>query len=320
MSWQTISRDRRRLVIAVACFLMVSCGGGSGDNSGTLSSQSSGSSLNLSFEPSAPAAVNDTATDGLAWFNYRRQQIGLSAMSRNPQLDQAALAHSVYQQKNNVISHDETPGSPGYTGSDLGQRIAATGYVFSSNRFAYGEVISATGSTSGFAAAEDLITAIYHRFVIFEPTFYETGGGSATVAGGYTYFTANFTANGLDHGLGRGMFVMYPRPSQQGVPVNFFSDRELPDPVPERNEVGFPISVHADITSSVVVNTFTVQPQGGSPLAAKLLSSATDTETPSSVAAIIPIMPLASGTVHQVHFTGSVDGVAVDRSWSFTTR
>lgn len=327
MALQTVSHDRRRLVVAVACSLLVSCGGGDGSNAnggasnaGALGAQSTGTSLNLSFEPSAPAAVNDTAADGLAWFNYRRQQIGLSAMSRNPQLDQAALAHSTYQQRNNVISHDETPGLPGYTGSDLGQRLSAAAYRFTSNRYAYGEVISATGSNSGFAAAEDLITAIYHRFVIFEPAFYAAGGGSASVSGGYTYFTANFAADGLDRGLGRGRFVVYPRPDQQGVPANFFSDREMPDPVPDRNEVGFPISVHADITSSVVVNSFSVTPAGAAPVAVKLLTSVTDSETPASVAAIVPLAPLPAGTAHQVRFTGTVDGVAVDRSWSFTTR
>jgi hypothetical protein len=319
MSLRTVTRDRRRVVIALACSLMAACGGGD-SGSGGLNPQTSGSSLNLSFEPSAPLITDNTATDGLVWFNYRRQQIGLPAMVRNAQLDQAAQAHSDYQRANNVISHEETQGAPGFTGTDLGQRIAATGYDFSSNRYAYGEVISATASTSGFAAAEDLITAIYHRFVIFEPTFFEAGGGSATVQRGYTYFTANFTANGLERGLGRGRFVTYPRAAQQGVPLNFFSDREMPDPVPERNEVGFPISLHADITSSVVVSSFTVRPQGGSPVTTKLLTSVTDTETPASAAAIVPLEPLATGTAHEVRFSGSVDGVAVDYNWTFTTR
>lgn len=329
MVLKTALRKRRQLVSLLTCSALAAfitaCGGGDGGNTGTLSTQSSGSAFNLALEPGAPAATGNTAADGITWFNYRRQQIGLSALARDAQLDRSAQAHSDYQRLNNVITHDETAGSPGFTGADLGQRIAAAGYTFTSNRYAYGEVISATASTSGYAAAEDLITAIYHRFVIFEPTFFQAGGGSASVSGGYTYFTANFTADGLGRGLGRGQIVTYPRDAQTAMPTNFFSDREVPDPVPDRNEVGFPISVHADISSNVVVSSFTVCQKAadgrcGSPLATKLLTSVTDKETPTATAAIIPMAPLAGGSVHEVHFVGTVDGTAVDKTWTFTTR
>lgn len=329
MVLKTALRTRRQLVSLLTCSALAAfvtaCGGGDSGSTGTLSTQTSGSALNLSLEPGAPAQTGNTATDGIAWFNYRRQQMGLPVLGRDALLDRAAQAHSDYQRLNNVISHEETAGAPGYTGAELGQRITAAGYNFSSSRYAYGEVISATASTSGFSAAEDLITAIYHRFVIFEPTFYQVGGGNATVTGGYTYFTANFTADGLGRGLGRGKLLSYPRDQQTGLPTNFFSDREVPDPVPERNEVGFPISVHADISSNVVVSSFTVCQKAaddrcGSPLATKLLTSVTDKETPAATAAIVPLAPLASGTAHQVRFVGTVDGTSVDRTWTFTTR
>ncbi|MDB5798360.1 MAG: hypothetical protein JWP36_2262 [Paucimonas sp.] len=308
------------ILSVLASAVLVACGGQSGTASVNDNDTQANTALNLAFEPNAPVSVGDTATDGLAWFNYRRQQIGLPPLTRNPLLDRAAQAHSDYQKLNNVITHEETPGAPGFTGAELGQRIAAAGYNFSARRFAYGEVISATSSTLGFAAAEDLITAIYHRFVIFEPTFSEVGGGTASVSGGYTYFTANMTANGLTQSLGRGGFVTFPTPGQQHVPANFFSDREIPDPVPERNEVGFPISVHADIASVLNVTAFTVRPRGGALLDVKLLTHASDADTPMSTAALVPLAPLAPATIFDVHFSGTIDGVAVSRNWSFTTR
>jgi hypothetical protein len=104
------------------------------------------------------------------------------------------------------------------------------------------------------------------------------------------------------------------------VARNFFSDTESPDPVASRNEVGYPISIHADITSTVGIQSFTVQPRGGAVLPVQLLTRAADANTPRSAASIVPLDALAGATTYDVRFTGTVDGTAVDRSWSFTTR
>lgn len=318
MTRQPVFPRAGMFVSLLVAAVLSACGGGAGEPAVTDSQSST--ALNLAFEPNAPAAANNTATDGLNWFNYRRQQIGLAALARSPALDLAAQGHSDYQKLNDVISHEQTLDAPGYTGAELGERLAAANYVFNSNRYAYGEVISATASQSGFAAAEDLITAIYHRFVIFEPTFSAAGGGSASVAGGYTYFTTNFTADGLANGLGPAGFVTYPRASQENTPTTFMSDREIPDPVLERNEVGFPISVHADITATVGVTEFSVRARGGAPLDVKLLAHANDADTPASGAAIVPLDPLTGNTEYEVRFRGSINDVPVERTWSFSTR
>ena len=84
------------------------------------------------------------------------------------------------------------PASPALPASRQGDRMLAAGYVYNKSSYAYGEVISATSSNSGFYMAEELITAIYHRFVMFEPKFREIGTGAATTAAGYTYFTDQF--------------------------------------------------------------------------------------------------------------------------------
>ena len=100
----------------------------------------------------------------------------------------------------------------------------------------------------------------------------------------------------------------------------FYSDFETPDPVADRNAVGYPISVHADITSTVTAQSFTIAPRGGAQLPVKLLSQATDANTAASVAAIVPLSVLSAKTTYDVQFSGTVDGVAAARSWSFTTR
>ncbi|MDQ9169435.1 CAP domain-containing protein [Oxalobacteraceae bacterium R-40] len=316
----------RRLFPGIAAglfsILLTACGGGGGgdDNADANFTQSGTDQELLVQEPNAPQFTGNTATDGFNWFNFRRQQLGLPVLARSSIVDAAAQGHSDYQRLNDVITHEQTPGKPGFTGATLADRLQAAGYDFRSP-YAYGEVISATGSTSGFSAADSLITAIYHRFVIFEPRFRDGGSGSATVPNGYTYFTTNFaTNNGLGDGLGAGRFVTYPAANQQRIPRIFYSDQEVPDPFPAQNEVGYPISVHADIDKAVTVQSFTLSVRGGTPLQVRLLTHATDAETPTSAAAIIPSSPLAAATTYEAQFAGAIDGVPVSRTWTFTTQ
>jgi uncharacterized protein YkwD len=304
----------------LAAFMLTACGGGGGSDSTASTNSAASSNLALSQEPNAPQATGNTSTDGFNWFNFRRRQMGLAEFGRSGLLDTAAQGHSDYQRLNDTITHTQISGRPGFTGVTVLDRLSAAGYTFNQNRYGYGEVIAAISGTSGFYAAEGLVDAIYHRFVIFEPMFREAGTGTGSVPNGYTYFTTKFAANGLGPGLGQGKVVLYPFAAQQNVSEIFYSDREMPDPVPNQNEVGYPISVHADATATVIVQSFHVRPHGGAPLSARLLSSATDAETSTSVAAIVPYAVLSAKTTYDVQFVGTVDGTLVDRSWSFTTR
>jgi len=306
----------RPLLAAVLAATLAACGGG-GDSATPTAPTTPVTPVVTA--PGAPTQTGDMALDGYNWFNFRRAQAGLSVLARNSLLDTAAQGHSNYQQQNNTITHEQTVGKPGYTGATLAQRLASAGYRLA-GQYVSGEVISAAGQASGFYHAEELIGAVYHRFVIFEPVFREMGTGAATSAS-YTYFTADFAASGgYGPGVGRGNVAVYPAVNQTMVPVNFFSDSEAPDPVPDRNEVGYPISVQSNVGANVVVNSFTVHQRGGADLPTRLLTSAVDSHTPTSAAAIIPLAVLKSNTVHDVSFSGTVDGVAVSRNWSFTTR
>lgn len=272
------------------------------------------------LEPGAPALTNNPSTDGRNWINFRREQAGVPTLAQNTRLDSATQGHSDWQRRNNTVSHEQVVGTAGFTGVSMRDRLTAAGYTFSGS-FAYGEVIAATSNKNGFAMVDELVTAIYHRFVMFEPVFKEVGTGTATTSANYAYFTANMTSNN-GYGPGVGSIVTWPFSNQTGVTRNFFSDTEAPDPIPNANEVGYPISVHANITSVLTVQTFTVRPQGGALLPAALIATGVDIrpETPTSAAAIIPLQPLAAATTYEVSFSGDLNGVAVSRNWSFTTR
>ena len=320
------------LLSLLVAALAAGCGGGGGSDSGSPDRTSnlqpdgvvsnSGVPVSILNEAGAPRQTGDMAADGFNWFNFRRQQMGLAPVARNAQVDKAALAHSNYQAINDFITHDEVSTRRGFTGADVFARLQSAGYTLPASNYAFGEVISATGDRSGVNAAEELITAIYHRFVIMEPKFLEAGAGIGTGSSGYTYFTTNFTTRTLNQGgLGNGGLVTYPFNGQQNLPTVFYSNQEQPDPVPDRNEVGYPVSVHSNINSTLKVGSFTINPRGRAPLSTLLLSNDNDKEiTLPSVAAIIPIDVLQPQTDYDVRFTGTVDNVAVDRSWSFRTR
>jgi hypothetical protein len=272
-------------------------------------------------DPGAPALTGDIAVDGLNWFNFRRSQAGLSVLTSSSIISMAAQNHSDYQRtQGGDPAHEEVAGKPGFTGVNDTDRLKTVGYALQ-NGWAAGEVISGLKSQSGAFMAEELITAIYHRFAIFEPVFKEIGAGAATATGGYTYFTAEMTAtNGFGPGLGNGNMINWPFDGQVRVPTNFFSDYEYPsDPVPGLNEVGYPISVHADIKATLKVTSFSVKERGGVDLSVKQLNSLVDPNTPPSAAAIIPLAVLKSKTTYDVTFVGTASGVPITRIWSFTT-
>lgn len=323
---RSLHRPRFALSALLLAALLAGCGGGGGgsDSSspGSVVSNPPVQPTPPVVQPNAPTLTGNTATDGYNWFNYRRGMLGLSALTRNTTIDTAALGHSQYLRANNTVSHDQVEGQPGFTGIKLTNRLAAAGYTLGGS-WAVGEVISAASNTSGFYHAEELIAAIYHRFVIFEPVFKEIGTGAVTASGTYTYFTADVAANGgLGAGLGLGKIAVYPVDGQTAVPLDFLSDNEAPDPVPNQNRVGYPISVHADSgrTGDLTVQSFTVAPRGGTALTTRLLSHATDSATGDKVAAIVPLTVLQANTVYDVSFRGAVHGVAVSHDWSFTTR
>jgi len=319
-------RVRGIVVAGIAAWVLVACGGsdsGSGSNGSASASSRTQSTGFSGQDASAPVLTNNIAADGLNWINYRRAQAGVGALAHNNMLDRSAQAHSDYQRMNNVVTHSEEPAKPGYTGATDKDRVEAAGYTLT-GAYATGEIIAATTNQSGFYMAEELVTAIYHRFVMFEPLFKDMGSGSATTSAGYVYFTANLGASrGYSAGLPSHTIVTWPFNGQTGVQPNFLSDYEEPDPVPDPgvNEVGYPISVHANLTEPLVVQSFTVRARGGADLRTRLLVKGQDPSTTmASVAAIVPLSRLASNTIYDVSFVGTVSGVPVSKSWSFTTR
>ncbi|MEW6763121.1 MAG: CAP domain-containing protein [Pseudomonadota bacterium] len=320
-----VPRWRPLIAALVVVSSLSACGGGGGDDNnggivGTPVANTPPPTGNVTPDASAPALTNNIAVDGRNWINYRRSQLGVPAVTENALINNAAQGHSEYLRTNNLMSHDQVAGRPGFTGATLGDRLKAAGYNVGSSGYAYGEVISGTTNSSGFFMAEELVTAIYHRFVMFEPKFREIGTGAATASNRYNYFTADFaTRNGFGPGIAANTIVVWPFNGQTQVTPKFMSDTEQPDPVPNQNDVGYPISVHANIDAPVTVQTFTVRPRGGANLQV-LAVNPSGSASERTAASIIPLAPLRAATTYDVSFTGTVNGAPVTRDWSFTTQ
>lgn len=264
------------------------------------------------------ASPIDEEAAALRQANLRRQQIGLPVVAPNAQIAAAAAAHSAYLATHNLTGHYENASQypAGFTGITPGNRLDAAHYGWST----YSEVISA-GPPTGALAVESLIQAIYHRFGLFAPAVNEAGAGFVDNHPAYgSMLTLDLGRRGtLTDGIPSGWVGVYPAAGQTGVPRDFYSDEESPDPVPGVNRVGYPVSLHVGHALNLTVASFTLKTTGGQNIPVTRLAAATDTHTPSSAAAIIPTQPLAAGQAYTASFSGSADGATVTMNWSFTT-
>lgn len=274
--------------------------------------------------PYGSAIAADEKAAALAEINATRKLVGLPLVTSNQLLNQAAQSHSDYLITNiNGISHDQTPGLSGYTGATPALRITAAGYSWNS----VNEVIDG-GTTSGQKAVRNLVMAIYHRFGILSPSVAEVGIGLGSGVGKMSNTVIDFGAT-LNNAvtLPTNWLGTYPVSGQTGVPRDFLSDTEVPDPVPDQNRVGYPISIHAGKNDKLGVSSFSLTKLTSgltafsteTPIAVRLLAARDDAHVPDSAAAIVPLTLLDYGSRYRAAFVGTRNGLPVEATWEFTT-
>jgi len=253
--------------------------------------------------------------------NLRRAQIGLSPLGHSAQLTTAARGHADWLIRNNQVGHYEDPQlTDGFYGAHFQDRLSTAGYM---PLLSGSEVIS-FGPASGVEAVDALLQAIYHRFGIFKTNIDEQGlafGANHPSFG--NVLVANFASRSTPLPAPPASWMgTYPFDGQTGIPVDFYSNTEAPDPWDGGDRIGYALSVHVRDGQTLVVQSFTLTPAAGEALPAIALSgtgSTPDAHTPVSVAALLPLVRLAYATTYTAAFTGTVDGTPVARTWSFTT-
>lgn len=328
---------------------LVGCGGG---GSTAASSTPTGSAPSTPTVPTTPAPdptalqVNVAASTYTAGsleasaftaLNQARTTYGVGQVAQNAQLDTAAQNHANYLNNRfvagdyNAPGHTESAANAGFTGVNPADRIAYAKYAGSSTGEDVSEIIAVDNVVSdpGVVAIQTLLAGPYHRFSLLDGSR-DVGMGHTSLrtpnAGGVqNTFVANF---GLPQATqpqapASGWIGVWPADNATGVNYGFAG--ESPNPIPANNGscAGYPVSVQAKNGVTLAVTTFTLTDAAGAAVNVQLATPTIDanpTYARSNSAYIIPFAPLKLATKYTAHFVGSQNGVAIDKTWSFTTR
>lgn len=328
------------LTVVACAFLLAACGGGGGSGSQTgpvapvtppvVTPPAS------DIQTSVPAPTYTAASQELAFFNaYNdfRGALGLGKLKQDNKLDLANQNHVAYLLANTDINtaaidsktgrplfHIEDPVRPKFTGVTEKDRASFAGYggVYVAESGAYG---AGRGAVSAF---NDFVATVYHRAGLVYQSPRDIGLAVGNDAKQTVVMTFGYATTGQKNASD--YFGVYPADKQTNVPL--ISALEAPNPYPDityaeyATKTSFPISVASEESTTLSVTSFTVTQAGtAAALDARLLTQATDPNKylSKNTAYLVAKSAFKPNTTYNVSFTGTVNGVAMSKSWSFTT-
>ena len=290
----------------------------------------------LSTQPPDPGYV-DAQKAVYDKFNKARGDCGFGYATRNEKIDQAATAHANYSVVNNVVTHYETAGEPGFTGVDPWVRMTAAGYA--NNPYGSSEV---TNSVSVYQAggklaavtqaATRLLSAPYHQAAVLGSRGHsEIGIGIPESDLGRGFFSGILVVNfgtpvgGRQQSLASGDVRTYPCDGTTGT--SYKMTGEDPNPVPGRdlktNPIGQPVFVMAARGHTLTILDVTISGPDGKPLVLlPTLNRLTDQSgrfNEAHYAAIMPDKPMLPLTRYTVLINGKDNNTPFTRQFTFTT-
>jgi hypothetical protein len=313
-----------KALCAAACLVaLAACGGGSSgpaqSSLGTTQlagSPSSGDSAG-GFVSDVPAPTYAYGSD--TWLAYERlsrnrTQCGFGPLAQSAQLDQAAAAHVDYVVKNQVITHYETAGLPGYTGYAPKDRAATAGYVGGVGEiFAAGLLIPSV-FPHGDVITEMLMNVPYHAVVALEgmrDVGIGYGPGVIVIDPAHRSGTPMQPVSGV---------LTYPCDGITDVRPSISGEEPSPFPAdPPGTEWGPTISV---VGHAVRVRSVALTGPNGSVAIKAILGDGNTKDLvglcTGTNACVVP-QPLERGTTYQVHLEGTDAGVPFTKDFSFST-
>jgi uncharacterized protein YkwD len=277
-----------------------------------------GSSANRYVSSGSPVSDQNAFTNGM------RAELGLPELTMTSGLNSAAGNHSKYMALNQVLSHEETAGLPGFTAVSPFDRIKL---YYDPPLIASGEVASSiSGVISGDLAIRGLFDAPLHR-VLMLSEYAVIGSGYIVGKNGVAYTTQNY-AN-YKAGIAEFSVVAYPYAGATEIPTRWF-DSEYPDPLEgtsySRTTVGYPITLQSNVGSELTLASIKLYANCNTEVALTARSHAIDpqiVEAPNVIVAT-PNHVLASNTMYTVRATGYYTSssrtlLPFDLRWQFTT-
>ena len=281
----------------------------------------------------------------------------MPALQESAALQKAAQAHADYLVRHRLSAHSERASEKGFTGTGPMDRALRAGYAA---RFV-GENLS-TRSHNALDSVHGLFSAIYHRFGFLNPAFDEVGIGIAQERAkprntAFVYLMGNSEIGQLCRaktfeGVGRYVrgicadtrhriearaydrarrmtrerspkILIYPYDGQEDVPPAFY--QESPDPLPDYDVSGFPVSVefNSRYFHKVKVLSFRLYESGGGEVKhLRLLNKASDPnhELTRRQFALLPLERLKYGEEYRVELIYRHRKQSHKLVWSFVTR
>lgn len=339
----------KRLSVVMIASALAACGGGAAN---TVSAPATPT---LPTTPNLPTVIpGDTQTTVAALtyganseeysfvsaLNSFRAQVGLGLLAQNTKLDTASANHLAYLIINdmnnggtvNFNSYDPVTGRPllhiengalaKFTGVQEGDRAKFAGYDGSYT----GEEVTFGGGQGGAVAFGTLAQTVYHRAGMMLQNVREIG-----VAVGADRSQTVVMEMGLktNQSVASDYVGVYPANGQTGIALHAYV--EAPNPFPDLSltnddfptKTSFPVSLSVAAGHTLAVTSFTVTQAGQTtPLDARLMTRANDPNNylSTNVAFLTAKAAFKASTTYNVKFSGTNNGEALTKEWSFTTK
>jgi uncharacterized protein YkwD len=322
--------------IAAAASL-AACGGGDGAVASTSPVVATPPPVVATIVAAVPTATYVAGTEEAAAFallNSERQNCGFGLLAQNGKLDQSGGSHSKYLSVNGLqYGHQEAAGLPFFTGVTESNRATAAGYSGSVAAVLAGD-FDLAGKWHAVDHVRNLMAAPFHLLGMLD-SYAEVGVGHAKQVSpnllGYETTATNISLGKQTGVNDLAPDQVYTYPCSGSTGVNRILTNETPNPIPLNltqayQLYGTPIAVVLRAGKTLKVAGVTLAPAaGGTPVATVVVDQvndpqkSTDIRVPGSVAYALPMSPLLPLTAYTSTVTGTSDGAAFTKTFSFTT-
>jgi len=256
--------------------------------------------------------------------NAYRQQCGFPTLTENTTLDEAAQNHAIYMNDNGYAATDsEVSGNTGYTGANYVTRAIAAGYPTAATTLGtWGGSTGGSGPLTaeqfGSMEANSWFSGVYHAGVLFNTGSIVGIGEDEASASGTTFSNADILVVQNTGAIAHGPLT-FPCQGVTGVPYDGLGESPTPPNV-SVGGWGTPVLVEGNLTDIITLSSGTMTGPSGN-VTLQLLDSANDPngELKSYSAVAYPTSQLQPNTTYTVSITGTYNGTAFSRSFSFTT-
>lgn len=348
----TATNRLARLGFLMACVAtLAACGGGGGSDA-----PGPGNSAPLPSPPPPPPAPTPATTvpsgttqttptyDAgsvesaiLSQVNSYRKQCGFPTLSQNTILDASAKAHTDYQVANSfTVTDEEIAGNPGFTGVTANDRAIAKGwptglYAANQNAGAIDDNLT-TDAQYGQLIANTWATGVYHQTAVTWLANLTGIGSSSGNDGGYKVVIADLVFSSdptVSDSLASGNLpATFPCAGVTGIPS--YGAGEIPMPPVYETYTnsggtvlrwGTPVTIEGNAGDVVQLSTGTYTAPDGTVIELNQVTAANDPNklTMANKVVAYPTNALTSNATYIVDLSGTINGAAFTRHFTFTT-